>query len=133
MKGYIKLRIPGETFWAKPLSETTAEIKNILVNPEYGFDDIVSHDGFGNVQALLIKKTYRVFLKYPLFVKKSEDKDERRNKIIKHFENENLMAEPAIAGLILIAVPVGIPHEAIVQISKSCPVKIELDFDEGEE
>jgi len=33
----------------------------------------------------------------------------------------------------MVAIPVGIPQDAVIKLSKTCPIKIELDFDEETE
>ena len=130
----IKLRIPGERFWAEPLTDRTAVIKNILVNPEYGLEDIVAHDG-ENVTCVLVKKTETAALTYEADVS-NEDRDviiARVKQIMQHFESNQIQVEPAVLCKMLIAIPVGTPHEVVVRIAESCPVKVELIFPEDEE
>ena len=133
-KDLIKLRIPGERFWARPLSDNTAEIMNILVDPEYGLNDIVAHDG-ENVTCVLVKKTETAALSYEADVSNEEREVilARVRKIIDHFQAKDVQVEPAVLCKMLIAIPVGMPREFVVDLARTCPVKVELIFPEASE
>ena len=56
MKNQIRLRIPGESFWAyryPDLPENQAEINNHLLSDQYAFGDRVEFDEDGNVIRLI--------------------------------------------------------------------------------
>jgi hypothetical protein len=131
---YIKLRIPGEKFWAESISPNSAIIKNILVNPEYGLNDIVAHDG-ENVTCLLVKKTETATLTYNV----PESIDEKVliktvNDICQYFENKHdFQVEPVFLGKILIAIPVGTPRQALLSVIEDCPHKVTIDFPDDDE
>jgi Holliday junction resolvase-like predicted endonuclease len=130
----IKLRIPGERFWARPLSDNTAEIMNILTDPEYGLNDIVAHDG-ENVTCVLVKKTETAAISYVADL--SEGREvilERVNKIIKHFQTDNnIQVEPTILCRMLIAYPVGVQKEVVMDVVESCPVPVQIRFPDTQE
>jgi len=131
---YIKLKIPGEKFWAESISPNSAIIKNILVNPEYGLNDVVAHDG-ENVTCVLVKKTETVKLTYsinaPINV---EDIKTKVQKICKYFEEKyNFETEPAILGLILLAIPVGITKDAVLSAVENCPESVLVDFQDQDD
>jgi Holliday junction resolvase-like predicted endonuclease len=134
VEGFIKLRIPGERFWAKPLGDNTAEICNILTNPEYGLNDIVAHDG-ENVTCVLVKKTNTAILTYQADVV-AESRDEiiaRVKKIVTHFQASDIQTEPVVLCKILIAIPVGLPDDFVRDVASKCPVSVDLFLPDAQE
>ena len=56
MDGHIRLKIPGESFWAykyPDLPENQAEINNHLLSGDYAFGDRVEYDEDRNVVRLV--------------------------------------------------------------------------------
>lgn len=120
----IKLRIPGESFWAYQLTKDTARVCNILLSAEIGLDDIVRFNPENNeVVSLLIKKTTTFAAEY----KFSKKTIKQKYKILyKYFEERNIKVEGLAMGVVLLSVAVGIPTNVVKQIIKECPVKTKL-------
>ena len=128
----IKLHIPGESFWGIKLSENTAEVNNILLNPEYGLGDIVKFNPEdGEVISLIKKKTNTFGVRY------SPDGDVKATykKIHEHLNSNGISIEGMVAGLAIIAVPVGLTENMVNKIIDECPEKITLmsNDEDGEE
>jgi len=122
----LKLHVPGESFWAYKISENTAEIGNILMNPDYCLGDIVSFNPNNNeVIKLIEKKTTTLAMSYS----KDGDVKEKYSKIYTYFEDKNIKVEGMFAGVFLLAIPINIPEKAIEQIIAECPEKIDFIVD----
>lgn len=127
---HIKLRVPGESFWAIPLSEDTAEVDNILLDGSIGLGDVVKFNPANNeVVSVLVKKTNTMGIKYPT----TGDIKETYKKVYEYLEENNIKVEGMMAGMALIAVPVGIPDSAVEKIISESPVQIELMDSEDDE
>lgn len=119
---YIKLHIPGESFWAIKLSDDTAEVANILLSDDYSLGDIVRFDKEREVVELLEKKNFTGGIKYPT----EGDIKETFKKVYDYLESKDVKVEGAMAGMALIAFPVVMTDEELEKIVEECPIKIEL-------
>jgi hypothetical protein len=120
---HIKLNVPGESFWAKQLSENTAEVDNILLEPSIGLGDIVKFNPKNNsVETVLVKKTNTMAVNYPT----DGDIKETYKTLYNHLEGNDIQVEGMMAGMALIAVPVGMLDSTIEDIVSKCPVKLDL-------
>ncbi|HWY34390.1 MAG TPA: hypothetical protein VNX68_07065, partial [Nitrosopumilaceae archaeon] len=87
---HIKLHIPGESFWAIQLTEDTATVDNILLNPEVGYKDVVKFDPENNeVISVIVKNSNTFGLKYAV----TDEIAETYKKIVKHFESNSIGVE----------------------------------------
>lgn len=120
---HIKLNIPGESFWAKQLTEDTAEVDNILLEPSIGLGDIVKFNTKTNtVETVLVKKTNTMAVNYS----PEGDIKETYKTLYNYLESNNILVEGMMAGMALIAVPVGLPDSAVEEIVSKCPVELVL-------
>jgi uncharacterized protein YjgD (DUF1641 family) len=131
-ENFIKLSLPGEKFWAKLISQNTAQIENVLLNNEYSLGDIVMFNENNEVTLLLKKVSNTALVKYEFDLFNIEEMVTNVEKIIHYFGVKGIKSEPAILGVILIAVPVGITSEQVLNIANNCPVKVEINFLEKE-
>lgn len=64
---FVKLRVPGEGFWAIPLPERGPDIyqiDNLLISDDYRFRDIVRADADRNVIELIERRCEQMAFKY---------------------------------------------------------------------
>lgn len=119
----IKLHVPGESFWATKLTENTAKVDNILMKSEVSLNDIVKFNPKDNkVISILIKKSNTVGITYEI----SGDIQETYKSVYNHFEDNGIPVEGMLKGVVLLAVPVGLPDSAVEKLIKKCPAKVEL-------
>lgn len=130
--GHIKLHIPGESFWAQPLTKNTARVDNILLESSIGLGDTVSFNPETNeVIEVLVKKTNTAAISY---VSSKETIKENFQKLYHHFESQGIKVEGVMPGIALMAIPVEMPDDTVDKLLNECPIKVALMFgEEGDE
>lgn len=115
---HIKLRVPGESFWAIPVEGTTdqAIIDNLLLDDDYRFKDVVRFNpDTGEVIELVERTMHQIPIKY--FVAEGEDINDVWKKIVTHFESHGIEIEGMIAGMAMLSVPKEMTYDKIKAVA----------------
>lgn len=125
-KDLIKVRYKGsqcgENMWAKPLTQNTAQLKNIPFHAEIGLNDVVEIDSDRNITKVLKRKSITCGIKYK-FTKAGIQ--EEYKKLALYFEKKNkIPIEGAVIGMASLAVPMKMTKKSFVKIVEKSPIKI---------
>jgi hypothetical protein len=115
---HIKLRIPGESFWAIRVEGTTdqAIIDNLLLDDEYRYKDKVKFNpSTGEVIKLVERTMHQIPVKY--FVAEGEDINDVWKKIATHFESHGIEIEGMVAGIAMLSVPKDMAYDKIKAVA----------------
>lgn len=130
-KEYIKLRIPGESFWGRQLTRDTARIDNCLVSNDYVYQDVVRFDPeTGNVTELLERVNTPVSACYYV----GEDEEQARGfgarvyaAFCQYFEKQHKIGVEGMSpGMARLSVPKTMSVEQLGQLVRAAPVPLIL-------
>ena len=132
----IKIHLPsphkgcfnGETVWAIPKGEGVAEINNIPFFADVGFRDLVIYtniNGINEYIETIEAKTISIAIEWkPTYSSDKEETTKEWQKIYEYIKNKDLACESACPGYFVIAFPVGITEQGILDITSKCPIKL---------
>ena len=98
----IKVRIDGESFWAKSLKNNTAEVRNIPFQGVISLHDIVKIDNENNIIKIIKKKTIQASIEYAYHKRTVQ---EEWKQLVKYFEKNKIEIEGMVIGYASLAVP----------------------------
>lgn len=121
IKVHFKGSICGESLWAKPGKNNTAELRNIPFNQEISLHDIVKIDEDGEIVKIVKKKTITCGVRY-----KYTEKNVRKeyHSMAKYFEKNKIKVEGVSFGIASLALPLKMKKRTFINIVKKSPVKI---------
>ena len=120
-------QIAGEWFWAKKLTENTAEVNNIPFFCDLNLGDVVKFRPQDNEVTGIIKVgSHTVAIQYPFEDITVDVLRLRWEKIVSHFRSHEIHAEGAMPGFAVLAVPLDMPFPRFMEIANQCPVPLDL-------
>lgn len=131
---HIKLRIPGESFWALLVEgqANQATVDNVLLSGDYSYGDLVEYDPDSHEVLRLVERRFvAARIDYDSTDGKETDRDVIDNEVCKdnyvqlyeHFEPHGISVEGMMAGSAMVAIPVDMPARQLRAIVDTCPFK----------
>lgn len=126
---FFKLKHGDEVIQAERLTDVTARISIIPLGSNHCLDDIVSYDKENKIVASLVKKHNKAIVGYEVCLTDADKTKETLEGVLKYVEEEGFICKPALPGLILVAVPMGIPQANLDSIAEDCYYDITFKYD----
>jgi len=128
----------GESVWAEELGNNTARINNLpFFVEEVGYNDLIRYkieDGIREFKEVIMKVTDSWGITWePTDKSDTEKTTEEWIKIASHLKSNDVHYESAMAGMLVVALPVDQEEENIVWLKAlkySCPIELTLHFNE---
>tara|TARA_Y100000034_G_C6893405_1_gene411437 strand:- start:1469 stop:1870 length:402 start_codon:yes stop_codon:yes gene_type:complete len=122
---YIKIWIPGESMWATRISENSAKVCNIpIMTNEFTLGDLVEIDSENQVVGVLERGAYNMVCHYE--ASDADQVSERYKQLREYYQGFDIKVEGGVKGICMLSVPVDCDPKQLAQISKGCPVSVEL-------